>query len=111
MHAIGIQDQYIMARGGWKTDSVMKSVYRNVIDLEAAKQNKKINNHFKSMQHDMQHGWKETTYLCGLLSENNGFEPHCFHDFKALDFIRIAEKARKIKGFLFLYFIADSCIL
>lgn len=56
MHAIGIQDQYIMARGGWKTDSVMKSVYRNVIDLEAAKQNKKINNHFKSMQHDMQHG-------------------------------------------------------
>lgn len=56
MHAIGVPDQYIMARGGWKTDNVMKSVYRNVIDLEAEKQNRKINKHFQAMQHDMQHG-------------------------------------------------------
>lgn len=28
MHAIGIPDQYIMERGGWATDSVMKNVYR-----------------------------------------------------------------------------------
>ena len=28
MHAIGIPDQYIMARGGWKTDTVLKAVYR-----------------------------------------------------------------------------------
>lgn len=68
MHAIGIPDQYIMARGGWKSDSVMKTVYRNVIDLEAARQNEKINNHFLSIhsgqagrddfeiiQHEMQH--------------------------------------------------------
>ncbi len=46
MHAIGIPDQYILQRGGWATDGIMKSVYRNVIDLEATKQNKKINDHF-----------------------------------------------------------------
>jgi integrase len=55
MHAIGVPDQYIMARGGWKSDSVMKAVYRNVIDLEAARQNDKINKHFENMQHEMQH--------------------------------------------------------
>lgn len=46
LHAIGVPDQYIMARGGWTTDGVMKSVYRNVIDLEKARQDKKILDHF-----------------------------------------------------------------
>ena len=32
MHAIGIPDQYIMEVGGWSTDGVLKSVYRNVLD-------------------------------------------------------------------------------
>ena len=41
MHAIGIPDQYIMSRGGWSSDNVMKAVYRNVIDLENVRQNKK----------------------------------------------------------------------
>ena len=50
MHAIGVPDQYILQRGGWISDNVMKSVYRNVIDLEAAKQNKKINEHFNDMK-------------------------------------------------------------
>lgn len=46
MHAIGIPDQYIMARGGWKSDRVLKSVYRNVIE-EARKTNEqKINDYF-----------------------------------------------------------------
>ena len=31
MHAIGVPDQYIMARGGWSSDSILKSVYRNVL--------------------------------------------------------------------------------
>ena len=31
MHAIGIPDQYIMEIGGWATDSVLKSVYRNTL--------------------------------------------------------------------------------
>lgn len=56
MHAIGVPDQYILQRGGWASDNVMKTVYRNVIDLETAKQNKKILNHFDGMQHEMQHG-------------------------------------------------------
>lgn len=54
MHAIGIPDQYIMARGGWKTDTVLKSVYRNVINDEQKKFTNKINSHFTSMQHEMQ---------------------------------------------------------
>lgn len=59
MHAIGVPDQYIMHRGGWKTDIVMKSVYRNVIDMEEVKQNKVINSHFENMQHEMQHEQKK----------------------------------------------------
>ncbi|MFR5585721.1 MAG: tyrosine-type recombinase/integrase [[Clostridium] scindens] len=55
MHAIGVQDQYIVARGGWATDSVMKSVYRGVITDEMKKQSEKINTHFERMQHEMQH--------------------------------------------------------
>jgi len=59
MHAIGIPDQYIMARGGWSTDGVMKSVYRNVIDEQTIKMNRRINDHFKSMQHDISHEFSE----------------------------------------------------
>lgn len=56
MHAIGVPDQYILQRGGWATDGIMKSVYRNIIDLEAAKQNKKINMHFEEISHEVSHG-------------------------------------------------------
>lgn len=49
MHAIGVPDQYILERGGWSSDNVMKSVYRNVISLESKKQNKKINHHFEKV--------------------------------------------------------------
>lgn len=49
MHAIGVPDQYILQRGGWSSDNIMKSVYRNVIDAEATKQNKKIINHFEDI--------------------------------------------------------------
>ncbi|MCL2865546.1 MAG: site-specific integrase [Lachnospiraceae bacterium] len=55
MHAMGIPDQYIMARGGWKTDRVLKQVYRNVIGDENKKFTDKINKHFETMQHEMQH--------------------------------------------------------
>jgi integrase len=55
MHAIGVPDQYILQRGGWKTDGVMKSIYRNAIDAESVKQNKKIISHFDNLQHDLQH--------------------------------------------------------
>ena len=46
MHALNIPDQYILDRGGWSSDNVMKSVYRNVIDLDKAKQTKKLNKYF-----------------------------------------------------------------
>lgn len=49
LHAIGIPDQYIMQYGGWKTDYVMKTVYRNVIDEEMKKINDKISNHFTEL--------------------------------------------------------------
>lgn len=49
MHAIGVPDQYILQRGGWSSDNVMKTVYRNTIDLEAVKQTRKINEHFKKI--------------------------------------------------------------
>lgn len=50
MHAIGVPDQYILQRGGWSSDTVMKTVYRNVIDVEKAKQDRKINAHFEGMK-------------------------------------------------------------
>ena len=49
MHAIGVPDQYIMERGGWATDVVMKRVYRNIIDMEKRKQTRAINDHFREM--------------------------------------------------------------
>lgn len=60
MHALGVPDQYIMQRGGWKTDRVLKQVYRNVMEEENKKFTNKINSHFESMQHDMQHENKKT---------------------------------------------------
>lgn len=50
MHAIGVPDQYILQRGGWSSDGVMKSVYQNVIDLESKRQNQKINEHFANIK-------------------------------------------------------------
>ena len=49
MHAIGVPDQYILQRGGWASDNIMKSVYRNTIDLEKVRQTKKINKHFQKL--------------------------------------------------------------
>ena len=49
MHAMGVPDQYIMSRGGWRTDTVLKAVYRNTISSEQKKQDQLINKHFKNM--------------------------------------------------------------
>jgi integrase len=48
MHAIGVPDLYIMQRGGWASDHVMKNIYRNEINAEKEKQNKAILNHFET---------------------------------------------------------------
>lgn len=56
MHALNIPDQYIMKRGGWKSDAVLKKVYRGTIAPEEEKFTNRINDHFtQMMQHDMQH--------------------------------------------------------
>ena len=47
MHAIGIPDQYIMSRGGWATDGVMKRIYRGTVSDQTAAINKKIFDHFQ----------------------------------------------------------------
>ncbi|MDD6196564.1 MAG: site-specific integrase [[Clostridium] aminophilum] len=38
MHALGIPDKYIQSRGGWASNSVLRSVYTNVIDMEQRRQ-------------------------------------------------------------------------
>lgn len=47
LHAIGIPDQYIMTRGGWKTDHVMKRVYRDTLSDVEREMNVKINDYFE----------------------------------------------------------------
>lgn len=47
-HYLGIPDAYIMANGGWKTDSVMKRVYREALPDKLKEQNDKIEKHFKN---------------------------------------------------------------
>lgn len=34
LHAIGVPEEYILARGGWNTDGVMKNVYRHTLASE-----------------------------------------------------------------------------
>ena len=46
LHAIGIPDIYVLHRGGWASDNVMKKVYRQVIPEEDKKQTELIVNHF-----------------------------------------------------------------
>ena len=45
-HAIGIPDAYIMQRGGWGNDGVLKEVYRHVMEEKTAEMNQKANEHF-----------------------------------------------------------------
>ena len=55
-HALGIPDAYIMQRGGWSSDRVLKAVYRHAMDDQTKEMNEKANAHFsKLMQHEMQH--------------------------------------------------------
>lgn len=46
MHALGVPDQYIMERGGWSSDGVLKSVYRNVLNDKQEEFTKKTNDYF-----------------------------------------------------------------
>lgn len=48
-HALGIPDQYIMADGGWRTDHILKTVYRRAMDDKRKEFSKISGEHFKSM--------------------------------------------------------------
>lgn len=49
MHAIGVPDVYIIERGGWSSDYVMKRIYRDALDDEKKKQTNAINGHFSGL--------------------------------------------------------------
>lgn len=49
MHALGVPDQYIMERGGWKSDAVLKSVYRNTLSDQSLKFQGMANDHFAGL--------------------------------------------------------------
>lgn len=42
LHAQGIPEQYILSRGGWTTDGVMKNIYRHALSSEADRINKEV---------------------------------------------------------------------
>lgn len=51
IHAIGVPDVYIMERGGWHSDAVLKNIYRGSIEDYKKKFVEMTNNHFEAMQH------------------------------------------------------------
>lgn len=55
MHAIGVPDVYIMERGGWSSDHTLKNIYRGSMDDFSRKFTDMTNEHFSTMQHEMQH--------------------------------------------------------
>lgn len=55
MHALGIPDQYIMQRGGWSSDKVLKEIYRGTMDDYEKKFEDVMMQHYNEMQHEMQH--------------------------------------------------------
>ena len=55
-HALGIPDAYIMARGGWSTDTVLKQIYRHTMSDHQKEMNQKANDHFsKIVSHEISH--------------------------------------------------------
>ena len=54
-HAMGIPDKYVMQRGGWATDGVLKTVYQHTLEEQGKEVNSRINAYFSEMQHKMQH--------------------------------------------------------
>ncbi|MCU6762368.1 site-specific integrase [Brotonthovivens ammoniilytica] len=48
-HALGIPDAYIMQRGGWGSDAVLKNVYRHVLEDKAEQMNQIANGYFESL--------------------------------------------------------------
>jgi len=62
LHSIGIPDVYIMERGGWGSDTILKSVYRNSLSDKVSHFTTIGNEYFennimsKEISHEIQHG-------------------------------------------------------
>ena len=48
-HALGIPDAYIMERGGWSSDTVLKAVYRHTMSDRQKEMSAKANKHFSDL--------------------------------------------------------------
>lgn len=48
-HALGIPDAYIMQRGGWGSDAVLKQVYRHALSDKSEQMNNIANEHFSTL--------------------------------------------------------------
>lgn len=48
LHAMGVRDQYILERGGWHSDAVLKEVYRGTLSDESEQVDKMINERITS---------------------------------------------------------------
>ncbi len=48
-HYLGIPDNYIMLSGGWKTDNILKTVYRHALDDKSSEMDKISGDHLKSI--------------------------------------------------------------
>lgn len=49
LHALGVPDAYIMERGGWGNDSVLKSVYRHTMEEKQKQLSNIANTHFNTL--------------------------------------------------------------
>ena len=48
-HAMGIPDAYIMERGGWGNDAVLKNVYRHTMEEQKKRMADKANAYFSNL--------------------------------------------------------------
>ena len=46
---IGIPDKYVMERGGWATNNILKSVYQQTFSDERVKVDQKIDNYYNGI--------------------------------------------------------------
>ena len=49
MHVLGVPEKYAMARGGWKTEAVMKGVYQNTFSAERIRYDQVIDDYFSNV--------------------------------------------------------------
>ena len=48
MHLLGIPEKYFLERGGWKTDKVMKKVYRHTFSKNRQEADTKVDTFFEA---------------------------------------------------------------